>query len=73
MTSGDTGSAVYASVKPPRSAGTETILISANWVSRDGGWNLRGVATLLAMGDFLRGMSDLYTLTSTSWVTRNGS
>jgi glycosylphosphatidylinositol transamidase len=55
LRAGKTSAAVYASVTPPRSAGTETILISANWASRDGGLNLRGVATLLAMGDFLRG------------------
>lgn len=56
LSAGNTSNAVYASVTPPRSSGTETILISANWISRDGGLNLRGIATLLAMGDFLRGM-----------------
>lgn len=31
--------------------------MSANWVSRDGVPNLRGVATLLSLGHFLRGTS----------------
>ncbi|WVQ77910.1 hypothetical protein IAR50_007616 [Cryptococcus sp. DSM 104548] len=53
----NTSTATYAHVSPPRSAGTETMLVSANWVSRDGGPNLRGIATLLAMGDFLRGQN----------------
>ncbi|ODN72678.1 hypothetical protein L202_08117 [Cryptococcus amylolentus CBS 6039] len=53
----NTSTATYAHVSPPRSAGTETILVSANWVSRDGGPNLRGIATMLAMGDFMRGQN----------------
>lgn len=39
------------------------MIISASWLSRtgegDGTYNLRGVATLLALADFLKGM--LYT------------
>jgi glycosylphosphatidylinositol transamidase len=55
LNSGNTSLSTYAHVQPPRSPGTETIILSANWVSRDGGPNLRGVATALAMGDFLKG------------------
>ena len=47
--------ATYARVTPPRSQALEAILISANWVSRDSTPNLRGIATLLAFGEFLRG------------------
>ncbi|OWZ51875.1 glycosylphosphatidylinositol transamidase [Cryptococcus neoformans 125.91] len=54
---GNTTTATYAHVTPPRATGMETILVSANWLSRDGGENLRGVATLLALGDFLRGQN----------------
>lgn len=57
VNTGNTSLSTYAHVQPPRSAGTETILLSANWVSRDGTPNLRGVATLLALGDFFRGKS----------------
>lgn len=56
LNSGNTTLSTYAHVQPPRSPGTETIILSANWVSRDGGPNLRGIATALAMGDFLKGM-----------------
>lgn len=57
LQTGQTATATYAHVTPPRSAGTETILLSANWLSRDGGPNLRGVALLLSLGEFLRGAS----------------
>ncbi|WWC62223.1 uncharacterized protein I303_104818 [Kwoniella dejecticola CBS 10117] len=53
----NTTKSTWAHVKPPRSKGTESILVSSNWVSRDGTPNLRGVATLLAMSDFLRGQN----------------
>ena len=53
----NTTTSTYAHVRPPRSAGTEAILVSANWLSRDGVPNLRGVAMLLALGDFLRGQN----------------
>lgn len=46
---------VYGRIVPPRSEGTEAILLTANWVSRDGGPNLRGVASLLSLVDFFRG------------------
>ncbi|KAE8539191.1 hypothetical protein D1P53_004282 [Cryptococcus gattii VGV] len=49
--------ATYAHVTPPRATGMETIIVSANWLSRDGGENLRGIAMLLALGDFLRGQN----------------
>ena len=51
------GGATWAHVTPPRSAGTEVILLSANWNSRDEGANLRGIAMLLSLGEFLRGES----------------
>ncbi|WVR06746.1 hypothetical protein IAU60_003781 [Kwoniella sp. DSM 27419] len=54
---GNTSKSTYTHVRPPRSKGTETILLSANWVSRDGTPNLRGIATLLSMGDFLHGQN----------------
>ncbi|WVN87652.1 uncharacterized protein L203_102835 [Cryptococcus depauperatus CBS 7841] len=57
LDTGNTSTATYAHVTPPRSAGTETIIVSANWLSRDGELNLRGIATLLALGDFLRGQN----------------
>nr|KIR88098.1 glycosylphosphatidylinositol transamidase [Cryptococcus tetragattii IND107] len=49
--------ATYAHVTPPRATGMETIIVSANWLSRDGSENLRGIAMLLALGDFLRGQN----------------
>jgi glycosylphosphatidylinositol transamidase len=52
---GVVGGATWAHVTPPRSAGTEVILLSANWNSRDEGENLRGIAMLLSLGEFLRG------------------
>jgi glycosylphosphatidylinositol transamidase len=61
LNTGNTSLSTYAHIQPPRSAGTETIILSANWVSRDGGPSLRGVATALALGDFLKGHSHLIT------------
>jgi glycosylphosphatidylinositol transamidase len=55
LNSGNTSLSTYAHIQPPRSPGTETIILSANWVSRDGTPNLRGVASALALGDFLKG------------------
>ncbi|WRT66675.1 uncharacterized protein IL334_003635 [Kwoniella shivajii] len=57
LSTSNTSSSTYAHILPPRSKGTESILVSANWISRDGGPNLRGIATLLALGDFLRGQN----------------
>jgi len=53
--SSNTSTSTYAHITPPRSSGTEMILLSANWVSRDGSPNLRGVAMLLSLADFLQG------------------
>ncbi|WWC89001.1 uncharacterized protein L201_003918 [Kwoniella dendrophila CBS 6074] len=57
LSTSNTSTSTYAHVKPPRSKSTESILVSANWLSRDGTPNLRGIATLLALGDFLRGQN----------------
>ncbi|OCF31947.1 glycosylphosphatidylinositol transamidase [Kwoniella heveanensis BCC8398] len=57
LATSNTSTSTYAHIRPPRSKGTETILVSANWVSRDGTPNLRGIATLLALGDFLQGQN----------------
>ncbi|KAK4687828.1 GPI-anchor transamidase subunit GAA1, partial [Tremellales sp. Uapishka_1] len=57
ISSSSTKTAVYAHIIPPRSSATETILLSANWMSRDGGPNLRGIAMLLSLGDFLQGQN----------------
>lgn len=45
----------YAVVSPPRSSGVESVLVSANWKSLTGGWNLRGIANVMALAKFLRG------------------
>lgn len=63
---GNTTIATYAHVTPPRATGMETIIVSANWLSRDGSENLRGIAMLLALGDFLRGRS-VQVLTHKKW------
>lgn len=55
LRTGNTSTSTWAHVTPPRSAGTEVILITANWLSKEGGLNLRGVAMLLSLGEFLRG------------------
>ena len=51
----NTSTSTWAHVTPPRSAGTEVILITANWQSKEGGLNLRGIAMLLSLGKLLRG------------------
>lgn len=51
----NTTHSVYGRVVPPRAEGTEAILLTANWGSRDGGPNLRGIASLLSLADFFRG------------------
>ncbi|ORX35566.1 putative GPI-anchor transamidase [Kockovaella imperatae] len=53
----NTSTSTYAHVQPPRSNGLEVILVSANWMSRESKPNLRGVAILLALADFLRGQN----------------
>ncbi len=55
LSTSNTSTATYAHITPPRSAGTQTILVSANWKSRDGGPNLRGIAMLLSLAEFLKG------------------
>lgn len=54
---GNTTSSVFARVAPPRSEGTEAILLSANWLSRDGVPNVRGIALLLSLAKFFRGQN----------------
>ena len=52
------GTNAYAIMSPPRTAGTEAIVISASWLSRidngSGTINIRGVSTVLALANFLR-------------------
>ncbi|EIW60371.1 Gaa1-domain-containing protein [Trametes versicolor FP-101664 SS1] len=52
------GTNAYALLSSPRASGTETIVISASWLSRtgegDGTLNLRGVATVLAISSYLK-------------------
>ncbi|KAF9013977.1 Gaa1-like protein [Cyathus striatus] len=59
--SGMDGTNVYASLASPRGPGTEAMIISASWLSRtgegDGTLNLRGVSTVLALANFLKGYS----------------
>ncbi|TDL21581.1 Gaa1-domain-containing protein [Rickenella mellea] len=51
----------YAVLSAPRTSGTETMVISASWVSligeEDKTLNMRGVATVLALAKFLKGYS----------------
>ncbi|EGN93257.1 hypothetical protein SERLA73DRAFT_172176 [Serpula lacrymans var. lacrymans S7.3] len=55
------GSNAYAILSSPRASGTEALLISASWISRqgegDGTLNLRGIATVLSLAGFLKGYS----------------
>ncbi|KAF9475860.1 Gaa1-like protein [Pholiota conissans] len=52
------GTNAYAVLASPRHSGTEAIVISASWISRigeiDGTINIRGVATVLALANFLK-------------------
>lgn len=52
------GSNAYAVLSSPRSAGAETIVISASWISRTdegaGTLNLRGIATVLSLAAYLK-------------------
>jgi glycosylphosphatidylinositol transamidase len=54
------GTNAYAVLSSPRTSGTEAMVISASWISRigegDGTLNLRGVATVLALANFLKSM-----------------
>ncbi|KAI0032220.1 Gaa1-like protein [Vararia minispora EC-137] len=47
----------YAVFSAPRASGTEAIIISASWISHTGGYNLRGIATLMSLASFLKGYS----------------
>lgn len=51
------GTNTYALLSPPRSSGSEAILLSAPFVSLIGGPNLRGLSILLALARFLRGQN----------------
>ncbi|KDR73500.1 hypothetical protein GALMADRAFT_100196 [Galerina marginata CBS 339.88] len=57
-TSNLNGTNSYAIISSPRHSGTETMVISASWLSRtgegDGTLNLRGVSTVLALANFLK-------------------
>lgn len=57
LETGRSEDSVFARVTPPRSEGTEAILVSANWLSRDGVANVRGTSLLLALGAFFKGAS----------------
>lgn len=56
-----TGNNAYALISAPRHSGTEAMVVSASWFSRlgeeDGTINIRGVATVLALANFLKSMS----------------
>ncbi|KAF5330472.1 hypothetical protein D9619_005915 [Psilocybe cf. subviscida] len=56
-----TGNNAYALISAPRHSGTEAMVVSASWISRlgeeDGTINIRGVATVLALANFLKNFS----------------
>ncbi|VDC06625.1 unnamed protein product [Peniophora sp. CBMAI 1063] len=56
-TGGVNGTNAYAVLSSPRASGTEAIVISASWKSLTGAYNLRGIATVLALSNFLKGYS----------------
>ena len=51
----------YAFMNSPRASGSEAIVLSASWLSEVGEepYNLRGIATVMALADFLKSMSIL--------------
>ncbi|KAJ7709700.1 Gaa1-domain-containing protein [Mycena rosella] len=55
------GTNAYAVLSSPRTSGTEAMVISASWISRagegDGTLNLRGIATVLTLANFLKSYS----------------
>ncbi|KZV73437.1 Gaa1-domain-containing protein [Peniophora sp. CONT] len=51
------GTNAYAVLSSPRASGTEAIIISAPWKSLTGAYNLRGISTVLALSNFLKGYS----------------
>ena len=54
------GTNAYAALPAPRASGAEAIVISASRLSRagngDGTQNLRGIATVLALAGYLKGL-----------------
>ncbi|GMK58324.1 hypothetical protein CspeluHIS016_0503560 [Cutaneotrichosporon spelunceum] len=73
LETGRTVDSVYALVTPPRSEGTEAILVSANWLSRDGVPNVRGTSLLLALGSFFKAHGhyafDIYLVIGDDYIT----
>ncbi|BEI85943.1 hypothetical protein CcaverHIS002_0602300 [Cutaneotrichosporon cavernicola] len=73
LEAGRTEDSVYARVTPPRSEGTEAILVSANWMSRDGVVNARGTSLLLALGAFFKAHGhyafDIYLVVGDGYIT----
>lgn len=49
-----TGMNTHAVYSAPRTAGTEAMVIAASWTSINGGPNLRGIATVLALARYLK-------------------
>ena len=47
------GTNVFATVPASKTDGPESVVIGASWLSRQGGVNVRGVSTVLAMARFL--------------------
>ncbi|KAH9173624.1 Gaa1-domain-containing protein [Lactarius sanguifluus] len=47
------GTNAYAVFSAPRTSGTEAVVISASWKSLTGGYNLRGVSTVLSLATFM--------------------
>lgn len=50
------GTNVYAVLSSPRASGAEAILISASRVSLNENLNLRGIATVLSLAGYLKGI-----------------
>ncbi|KAH9035501.1 Gaa1-like protein [Lactarius pseudohatsudake] len=48
------GTNAYAIFSAPRTSGTEAVVISASWKSLTGGYNLRGVSTVLSLATFMK-------------------
>ncbi|KAH8989189.1 Gaa1-like protein [Lactarius hatsudake] len=48
------GTNAYAIFSAPRTSGTEAVVISASWKSLTGGYNLRGVSTVLSLAAFMK-------------------
>ena len=51
----ETGVNTYATIRAPKTSGSEAIVLAAPWKSRqDGMHNIRGVSTLLALAKHLQ-------------------